>query len=157
MGPILRTFTAGLLSVTLAAPSFADPARSLYSGAAERHHRGDRHFSYDYRYGPDYRYERGDRREYRDGRSRDYRYGPDHAYDRDERYAYRDGRRDERYLRHWKAGDRFDYRTRYVVVRDYDHYDLAPPRRGHYYAETEAGDLLLIAAATGLVVWALTN
>jgi Ni/Co efflux regulator RcnB len=42
-------------------------------------------------------------------------------------------------------------------VSDYDRYHLSPPRRGHYYARTEAGELLLIAAATGLVVWALTN
>jgi Ni/Co efflux regulator RcnB len=157
MGPIFRTVIAGLITVTLAVPAFADPARYAFSGGVERHHRGDRHASHDHPYGVDYRYDRRERRGNRDGRSSDYRYGPDHSYDRDERYAYRDGRRDERYSRHWRAGDRFDTRTRYVVVRDYDHYHLTPPRRGHYYAETEAGDLLLVAAATGLVVWALTN
>ncbi|MBU6318457.1 MAG: RcnB family protein [Alphaproteobacteria bacterium] len=157
MGSISRTIIAGMLSAALAVPAFADPARYYFSGGAERHHRGDRHASGDYRYGSDYRYDRNERRGYRDDRSRDYRFGPDFSYDRDERYAYRDGRRDERFSRHWRAGDRFDTQTRFVVVRDYDHYHLTPPRRGHYYAETEAGDLLLIAAATGLVVWALTN
>jgi Ni/Co efflux regulator RcnB len=92
-----------------------------------------------------------DRYERRDDR-RDYR--------RDDRRDDRrwDDRRDNR--RHWNRGDRFDrHNTRYVVVRDNDYrrYRLAPPRRGEYYARTDTGDILLVAAATGLIIWALNN
>lgn len=110
-----------------------------------------------------------------------YRPGPDHRYDRSERHAYRDGRQDARHWdrrhdrdrghwdrgrwdrpywdRHdyWRTGDRFDRRTHYVVVNDYHRYHLRPPPRGHYYYRTDAGQILLVAAATGLIISALTN
>ena len=56
--------------------------------------------------------------------------------------------------------DRFDRRhyNSYVVVSDYHRYRLPPPRYGqHYYRDNDTGEILLIAAATGLVLWALTN
>jgi Ni/Co efflux regulator RcnB len=82
-------------------------------------------------------------------------------YDHDRRWDRHDDRRwgdDRRWDNHrrWSRGDRFDER-RYVVVRDYRGYRLPPPRRGEYYARTDTGDILLIAAATGLVLWALNN
>jgi Ni/Co efflux regulator RcnB len=71
----------------------------------------------------------------------------------------RDNRRwdNDRGHNHWYRGDRFDRRVRYVVVNDYRHYRLQPPRRGEYYVRTDSGDILLLAAATGLVLWALNN
>jgi len=76
-------------------------------------------------------------------------------YDRSDRYDRHDDRRYDNHRR-WSRGDRFDGRN-YVVVRDYRGYRLPPPRRGEYYARTNTGDILLIAAATGLVLWALNN
>ncbi|MBI1359720.1 MAG: hypothetical protein GC155_05480 [Alphaproteobacteria bacterium] len=95
-----------------------------------------------------------------------YHPGPDHYYDRGEREAYRDGRQDARRhewrhdrrdYRHWRRGERFDRRGHYVVVRDYRYYHLRPPPRGHYYYRTDAGQILLVAAATGLIISALNN
>ena len=91
--------------------------------------------------------------------------------DRDYRDGYRDSRRDDRRddrgwydtrgdHHYWGRGDRFDYRRHntYVVVNDYHRYRLPPPRRGeYYYRDHNSGDVLLVAAATGLVLWALTN
>ena len=61
----------------------------------------------------------------------------------------------------WGRGDYFRYRpsySNYVVVNDYHRYRLPPPRYGqHYYRDNDTGEILLIAAATGLVLWALTN
>jgi Ni/Co efflux regulator RcnB len=87
------------------------------------------------------------------------RRGPDYRYDRSERHAYRDGYQDARRHdgRQWRRGDRFDRHVHHVVVHDYNRYRLPPPRRGEYYARTDTGEILLIAAATGLVVWALSN
>lgn len=80
-------------------------------------------------------------------------------YDRHDRYDRYD-RHDRRWDNghRWRRGDYFDHRrTHYVVVRDYHRYRLAPPRRGEYYARTDSGDIILVAAATGLILWALTN
>jgi len=91
--------------------------------------------------------------------------------DRDHRRDYRDDRRDDRRWddrrdhRRWYKGDRFDRRdTRYVYVRDYRDYRdyrgyrLRAPRYGEYYVRDDrTGEILLIAAATGLVLWALNN
>ncbi len=96
------------------------------------------------------------------------RYGYDR---RDDRRDWRDDRRDHRWdsrwdnNRRWNRGDRWDRRdTRYVVVndyrryRDYRGYHLRAPRYGEYYVrDHRTGDILLIAAATGLVLWALNN
>jgi Ni/Co efflux regulator RcnB len=140
------TLLAGVLAFGAIAPAaFADPPR--------------RHDNRDNR-GGDWN-NRGD---YRDGRRDDRR---------DDR---RDNRRDHRNDRgwydargdhhDWRRGDRFDRRvqTRYVVVndyrsyRDYNGYRLNPPRRGEYYVRDDnTGEILLIAAATGLVLWALSN
>lgn len=92
--------------------------------------------------------------------------------DRDHRRDYRDDRRDDRRWddrrdhRRWHRGDRFDRRVNYnyIVVRDYNRYRdyygrrLPPPGRGHYYVRDDrTGDILLIAAATGLILWALND
>ena len=71
---------------------------------------------------------------------------PDHRYER-----RADDRRDwER--SHWNRGERFDSRAHYVVVNDYRRYHLRPPPRGQYYYRSDAGQILLIAAATGLII-----
>lgn len=135
---IASTVIAAAIAAGAIAPAFAEPQRY------ERH---------DDRRGPDERYDRGEREAYRDGRSDGRR--DDRRWDRrdDRRDYYRDNYR-------WHRGDRLDTRhTRYVVVheRDYRHYGLRHPGRGEYYARTNDGDILLVAAATGLVLWALTN
>jgi Ni/Co efflux regulator RcnB len=100
-----------------------------------------------------------------------YHPGPDHRYDRSERHAYRDGRQDARRHdwdrrhdrrhdwnhRHWNRGDRFDRHTHYVVVNDWRRYHLRRPPPGHYYYRTDAGQILLVAAATGLIISALNS
>lgn len=134
---LLRTAAAGVLALAVSAPAFADPPRH-----SRGHDRGyERHY---------------DHRDYRDARRddrRDWRNDRRHYSD-----GYRDGRRDARHNKHWRKGDRFDARyTRHVVVHDYHRYHAPPPRHGQYYARTDTGELLLIAAATGLVIWALNN
>jgi Ni/Co efflux regulator RcnB len=137
---------AGLIAVSAVAPAFADPPRGHQ--------------------------DRGDR-----GRDRDRGRGHDRdRNDRDYRDGYRDSRRDDRRDDRWNGrgwydtrgdhhswgrGDSFRYRpsySNYVVVNDYNRYRLPPPRYGqHYYRDNDTGEILLIAAATGLVLWALTN
>jgi Ni/Co efflux regulator RcnB len=106
---------------------------------------------------------RGNDREWNDHRN------DRHDNRRDDRRDHRNDRGwwDARNQHHdWRQGDRFDRRvqTRYVVVNDYRNYRdqrgyrLNPPGRGQYYARNnDTGEILLIAAATGLVLWALTN
>ena len=70
------------------------------------------------------------------------------------------GWNDNRSHHDWRRGERFDrrYYNNYRVVNDYRYYRLPPPRRGeYYYRDDRTGDILLIAAATGLVLWALNN
>lgn len=75
-----------------------------------------------------------------------------HRNDRD----WRDGHNN--WNNHFRRGDRFDTRrTHYVVVNDWRRYHAPAPRRGEYYVRADNGDLLLVAAATGLVLWALNN
>lgn len=37
------------------------------------------------------------------------------------------------------------------VVDDWRYYRLAPPPRGYYWRRSDAGDFLLVAAATGII------
>ncbi len=130
---IASSLMAGVMALGAIAPAFADPPR----------YHNDRGYHRDW-----------NDRDYRDGR--------------------RDGRRDDRrwdnnrynHNKHWRRGDRFDRRVNYnyVVVRDYDRYydryhrRLPPPGRGHYYIRDDrTGDIVLIAAATGLILWALND
>jgi Ni/Co efflux regulator RcnB len=135
---IASTLMAGVMALGAVAPAMADPPR--YNNY----------------------------RDYDRGRDRDWN-------DRDYRDGYRDARRDDRRRdrwddrrdhRRWHKGDRFDRRVNYnyVVVSDYhryrDHrgYRLRDPGRGHYYVRDDrTGDILLIAAATGLILWALND
>lgn len=165
MRKIAYSLLAGMLALTAAAPAFADPPGG-------RHDRDNRGWSrHDDR--RDYRHDRrDDRRDWRDDRRDDRHDWRDDR--RDERHAYREGWRDGyRYdqrndWRHaWPRG-RYDYAPRwhrggyiprsshYVVVHDYHRYRLPPPRYGHHYVDID-GEILLVAAATGLIVWALTN
>ncbi len=126
---IATSLAAGLIAVTAVAPAFADQRRG------RDHDRGrDRGYDRDHR---------GDRRDHR----------------RDD-HRYRGGWHDARGNHHnWRRGDYFSYRphySSYVVINDYNRYRLPPPRHGqHYYRDSRTGDILLIAAATGLVIWAL--
>lgn len=135
---IASSLLAGLVTVTAVAPAFAD---------------NDHRRKYDRR---DDR--RDHRRDWRDDRRDDHR---DWRHDRRDDHRDRRGWYDDRGHHHyWSRGDRFDRRhyTSYVVVSDYHRYRLPPPRYGqHYYRDNDTGEILLIAAATGLVLWALTN
>jgi Ni/Co efflux regulator RcnB len=135
---IASSLMAGLIAATAVAPAFADQ-------------RGRGHDRRDDR--------RDDRREWRDDRRDDRRDWRDDR--RDDRRHHR-GWYDSRGSRHdWGRGDYFRYRpqhSNFVVVNDYHRYRLPAPRYGqHYYRDNNTGEILLIAAATGLVLWALTN
>jgi Ni/Co efflux regulator RcnB len=141
---IASSLMAGLIAATAVAPAFADQR-------GRGHDRHDR---------------RDDRRDWRDDRRDDRRDWRDDR--RDDRRDWRDDRRERRGWydsrgshRDWGRGDYFRYRPHYsnfVVVNDYHRYRLPPPRYGqHYYRDNDTGEILLIAAATGLVLWALTN
>lgn len=133
---IASSLLAGLIAVSSVAPAFADQ-------------RGRNH-------GKNHNYNGRDwnDRDYRDGR-RDDRWRDnrrdDHRGWRDNRGGYHD----------WRRGDYFSYRPSYSnfgIVRDYGYYRLPPPRHGeYYYRDDRTGEILLVAAATGLILWALTN
>lgn len=141
---VTSSLLAGLIAFSSVAPAFADQRGRGHGRGHDRH---------------------DDRRD-RDRRDRDWN-------DRDYRDGYRDGRRydnnyrrdgywENNYRRDWRKGDNFwNHRHRdnhYVVVNDYHNYRLPPPRYGQrYYRDNDTGEILLIAAATGLVLWALTN
>jgi Ni/Co efflux regulator RcnB len=141
---IASSLMAGLIAVTAAAPAFADQR-------GRGHDRGRDYNDRDYRHG----YKDGRRDEWRDDRRDDRR---DRRDDRRDRRGWYDSRGSHH---HWKRGDYFHSRphySNYVVVNDYHRYRLPPPRYGqHYYRDHDTGEILLIAAATGLVMWALTN
>lgn len=137
---IASSLLAGLIAVTSVAPAFADQ-------------RGRGH-------GRDRDRDRGhDRRDWND---RDYRDGYRDGRHDDRRGDRRGGWHDSRGNHHyWSQGDYWSYRpqhSNFVVVHDYNRYRLPPPRHGqHYYRDNDTGEILLIAAATGLVLWALTQ
>lgn len=132
MRRFVSAILAGALALGAAAPAFADPPR--------------RHYDRDW------------------NRDRDRNWDRDWRRDRDWDRDWRDDRR--YYKQRWKRGDRFDRRFHYnyVIVNDYHRYrdrygyQLRHPGRGHYYVrDNDTGEILLIAAATGLVLWALNN
>jgi Ni/Co efflux regulator RcnB len=137
---IASSLVAGLIAVTAVAPAFADQRGRGHDRRDDRRDwRDDR---------------RDDRRDWRDDRRGDRR---DWRDDRRDRRGWYDDRGRHHY---WSRGDRFDRRhhSTYVVVNDYHRYRLPPPKYGqHYYRDNNTGEILLIAAATGLVLWALTN
>lgn len=136
---IASSLMAGVIAFSAVAPAFADQR------GRRDHDRRDWN-DRDYRDG------------YRDGRKDDRRW--DRKNDRRDRYNGR-GWYDDRGSHHyWSRGHHFEPRrySNYVVVNDYRGYRLPPPRRGeYYYRDRNSGDILLVAAATGLVLWALTN
>lgn len=134
---IASSVLAGLIAVSAVAPAFADQ-------------RGRGH-------GKNHNYNNG-----RDWNDRDYRDGYRDSRRDDRRHDRHRGWDDDRGRNHnWGRGDYFSYRPRhsnFIVVNDYNRYRLPPPRYGqHYYRDNDTGEILLIAAATGLVLWALTN
>lgn len=55
--------------------------------------------------------------------------------------------------RAWRRGERLPsyYRSRYVVVNDWNNRHLRRPPRGYHYVRDDRGDILLVAVATGLI------
>ena len=105
---------------------------------------------------------RNDHRDHRDDRRAEQQY--DRRMDKAERKYDRNVRKAERHYRaaayqrphgyqyrHWSYGDRLPpaYRDQRYRV-DYRHYGLRAPPRGYYYTRVD-NDVLLTAAATGLV------
>lgn len=169
MRRIAHSLAAGFVALLAAAPAFADPPHGRHDRDNRSWSRHDDRRDHRRDWGHD---RRDDRRDWRDDRHDDRHDWRDDR--RDERYAYRDGYWDgyraNRYndWRHaWPRG-RYDYAPRwhrggyiprhgsYVVIHDYHRYRLPPPHRGHHYVDVD-GEILLVAAATGLIVWALTN
>ncbi len=136
---IATSLAAGLIAFSAVAPAFADQ-RGRGHGDRRGHDRD--------------RYER----DYRDGRRDNWRRDDHRRDDRRHNRGWYDSRGSHHY---WKKGDYFSYRphySSYVVVHDYNRYRLPPPRHGqYYYRDSNTGEILLIAAATGLVLWALTQ
>jgi Ni/Co efflux regulator RcnB len=111
-----------------------------------RAHRSERR-----RHGAYYRrhHARADHRRHRSSRSY-YRSRPSYYSSR-----HRDGYRRPYARRHvWRRGDRLPayYRSRYVVIRDYDRYHLRRPPRGCYWVRDDSGRYLLVAIATGVIL-----
>ncbi|HEV7692355.1 MAG TPA: RcnB family protein [Hyphomonadaceae bacterium] len=136
---IASTLLAGAIAFGSVAPAaFAEPQRR--GNDREWNDRGnDRHDN-----------RRDDRRDNRNDRN-------DHRRDNWNGRGWWDARDNHH---SWNRGDRFDRRvyTRYATVNNYRGYNLRAPRRGEYYVRNnDTGEILLIAAATGLVLWALTN
>jgi Ni/Co efflux regulator RcnB len=136
-----------------AAPAFADPPRSYSERHDDRYDRRD-----------DRRDDRYDRRDdWRDDR-RGYR--PDVVVHKS--YYYVGGRRYERAYgpswyaprgyahRVWSHGDYVPRGYREVVIVDHGRYHLPAPRRDERWVRVD-GDALLIGAATGLVVAAVSG
>ena len=136
---IATSLAAGLIAFSAVAPAFADQ-RGRGHGDRRGHDRD--------------RYER----DHRDGRRDNWRRDDHRRDDRRNHRGWYDSRGSHHY---WKRGDYFSYRphySSYVVVHDYNRYRLPPPRHGqYYYRDSNTGEILLIAAATGLVLWALTQ
>lgn len=144
---IASSLMAGLIAFSSVAPAFADQRGRGHNDRGRDHDRGrDRDWNdRDYRDG------------YRDSRRDDRRH--DRWDDRRDRRGYWDARGQHR---DWRRGDNFwngrHRDSHYVIVHDYRNHRLPPPRYGErYYRDNDTGEILLIAAATGLVLWALTQ
>lgn len=161
MGTLLLALTA----------AFAAPAMARDEGRGNGHGRGHDDRGYDRR-GDD----RGDRGRGHD-RDRDYGYGDSNrrgngrGHDRhdDRRYYVAPPRYRQVYYAprpvvryggpgyyappRWARGQRYHgpgYGPTYVV-HEYRPYGLRAPPRGHYWRRSDAGDFLLVAAATGII------
>src|SRR5689334_23251989 len=141
---IASSLMAGLIAATAVAPAFADPPRGKGHRDWNDHRGKDRGWKDDRGWR-----DRDDHRGWNDRRDRNDRWGGRGWYD--SRGDHRD----------WRRGDYFRYRPSYsnfVVMHDYNYYRLPPPRHGqYYYRDRDTGEILLVAAATGLILWALTN
>lgn len=97
----------------------------------------------------------------------------DRSHHRAERRAdRRDDRRSERRWRNWggnygyngyngrwRSGQRYDnWRNRSYYLNDYRGYGLPAPRRGYrYYRDSNSGDIVMAAIATGVIAMILTS
>ena len=125
----MRTFLTAAIALSVlasAGAAAAQPHGDHHRAKAERHY--------------DKRMDKAERKYDRDVRKAERKYRAA-AYQRPSGYTYR----------HWNRGDRLPpaYRAdRYRV--DYRHYGLRAPPRGYYYTRVD-NDVVLTAAATGLV------
>ena len=102
-----------------------------------RDHRDDRRVEQQY----DRRMDKAERKYDRDVRKAERKYRAA-AYQRPSGYTYR----------HWNRGDRLPpaYRAERYRINNYSAYRLPPPPRGYYYTRVD-NDVVLTAAATGLI------
>ena len=63
------------------------------------------------------------------------------------------------YAHGWRRGDRlpYDWHRRMAVVNDWRAYNLYAPPSGYTWVQSDAGDYLLVALATGLIANLLLN
>ena len=126
----MRKFLTAAVALSVLASAGVASAQP-YRGDDRRDH-AERHY--------DKRMDKAERKYDRDVRKAERKYRAA-AYQRPSGYTYR----------HWNRGDRLPpaYRAdRYRV--DYRHYGLRAPPRGYYYTRVD-NDVVLTAAATGLV------
>ena len=149
-----------VLALAIAA-AVSMPAMARDHGRRDHDDRDDRRSEYRNDHRNDHRYDRRDDRD-DDRRHDDRYYGDDRRYDRRDRVvyvaprdappAYRNGPPHHAYPR-WSRGARYDTRgyAPTYVVRDYGHYGLRAPPRGHHWRRDDRGDFILVAVATGLI------
>jgi Ni/Co efflux regulator RcnB len=144
------TAAAPIMTATPAAAYDRDRDRGDWRDRRDRDHdrrdRWDRDDRRDHR--RHHRRERWERRSHNGYYYRDrFFYGPPPGHYYNDPY-YRPG------YRAWRRGERLPpyYRSRFVVVRDYDHYHLRRPPRGYHWVRDDRGEYLLVGIATGIIL-----
>ena len=128
----MKKFLTTAMALSMAATAgvgtaLAQPYGDHHRDKAERHY--------------DRQMDRAERKYDRDVRKAERRYRAS-VYHRPPGYAYR----------HWNRGDRLppSYRAERYRIYNYSAYRLPPPPRGYYYTRVD-NDVVLTAAATGLI------
>ena len=126
----MRTFLTAAIALSVlasAGAAAAQPHGDHHRAKAERHY--------------DKRMDKAERKYDRDVRKAERKYRAA-AYHRPPGYHYR----------HWNRGDRLPpaYRADRYRISNYNYYRLPPPPRGYYYTRVD-NDVVLTAAATGII------
>lgn len=129
---------------------YADPQ----SRRQDRVERDERQFRAEQREGRNYRNAEEYRREWQ--RSRDFQ--ASRNWNRDEWARHQQWRQAQGYQRYYR-GDYvpYEYRQRHYYVNDWRARHLYAPPRGYQWVETDTGDYLLMALATGLIANLVLN
>ena len=127
----MKTFLTAAVALSVLASAGVASAQP-YRGDDRRDH-AERHYDRDVR--------KAERKYDRDVRKAERKYRAA-AYHRPPGYQYR----------HWNRGDRLPpaYRADRYRITNYSYYRLPPPPRGYYYTRVD-NDVVLTAAATGII------